>query len=187
VVETNPFARKPGQEISRNPFARKPDVNKTIQKSESFFDKVDAAETDMEKRMFKTNHVNSIRLLILLIGPVNGKLKEKEKKEPPRQSTLFGLPFGQPIEKPEKRGRKKKVTSDSSQSQTTEGSSKTTTPTPESGPVLSTPTADITMAEGETPLEDTLVETQQLEEAFETQVDSRYPQDDTNEVCASPL
>lgn len=90
------------------------------------------------------------------------------------------------MDKSEKRGRKKKVTSDSSQSQTTEGGSKTTTPTPESGPVLLTPASDITMVEAETASE-TLVETQQLEEAFETQVDSQYPQDDMNEVRASPL
>ncbi|KAG5642487.1 hypothetical protein DXG03_002737 [Asterophora parasitica] len=44
--KANPFARKAGQE-ARNPFARKTDASgKTIQKSESFFDKVGAAEND---------------------------------------------------------------------------------------------------------------------------------------------
>lgn len=52
IAEANPFARKPGQEGNRNPFARKSDANKTIQKSESFFDKVDAAESDVGKRKF---------------------------------------------------------------------------------------------------------------------------------------
>lgn len=47
-TEVNPFARKP-QENNRNPFARKSDVNKVVQKSESFFDKVDAAETGAPK------------------------------------------------------------------------------------------------------------------------------------------
>ncbi|KAH7923714.1 WD40 repeat-like protein [Leucogyrophana mollusca] len=46
----NPFARKAGQEPKRNPFARKPEVNKPIQKSESFFNKVEAAELDKGKR-----------------------------------------------------------------------------------------------------------------------------------------
>lgn len=50
IEEVNPFARKPGQE-ARNPFARKADVNgKTIQKSESFFEKVDAAESEAGTR-----------------------------------------------------------------------------------------------------------------------------------------
>jgi hypothetical protein len=43
-AETNPFARKIGQENGRNNiFARKAE-SKMLQKSESFFDKVDAAE-----------------------------------------------------------------------------------------------------------------------------------------------
>jgi chromosome transmission fidelity protein 4 len=40
----NPFSRKTGQEVKRNPFARKPELNKPIQKSESFFNKVEVAE-----------------------------------------------------------------------------------------------------------------------------------------------
>jgi hypothetical protein len=115
--------------------------------------------------------------LDVLLGPLNGKSKEKEK-EPTRQSTLFGLPLGPPMEKPEKRGRKKKVTEESSQSQTPEGGSKTSTPTPEVAPVPSTQASDVTMAEVET-----LVETQQLEEAYETQVESQDVHDDMNEVC----
>jgi chromosome transmission fidelity protein 4 len=118
----------------------------------------------------------------VLLGPIHGKLIEKEKKEPTRQSTLFGLPLGQPTEKPEKRGKKKKVIDDNSQSQSAEGDLKTTTRTPESAPVSSTQASDVTMAEAEAPSESTLVETQQLEEAFETQVESQDVQDDVNEV-----
>jgi len=86
------------------------------------------------------------------------------------------------MEKPEKRGRKKKVTEDSSQSETPEGGSKTGTPTPEPAPLSSMPASDVTMVEAELPSEATLVETQQLEEAYETQVDSQDVQDDRNEV-----
>jgi hypothetical protein len=74
------------------------------------------------------------------------------------------------MEKLEKRGRKKKVTEDDRQA---EGGSKPTTPTPESILVLSTQNSDVTMAEADTPSEDTLVETQQLEEDFETQVETQ--------------
>lgn len=47
-TETNPFARKPAAETNKNPFARK-GGNKTILQSESFFEKVDAAETTPAK------------------------------------------------------------------------------------------------------------------------------------------
>jgi chromosome transmission fidelity protein 4 len=121
------------------------------------------------------------------LGPLSSKPKEKERKELTRQSTLFGLPLGPPMEKPEKRGRKKKVTEDSSQSETPEGGSKTGTPTPESAPLSSMPASDVTMVEAEAPSEATLVETQQLEEAYETQVDSQDVQDSMNEVFPSAL
>jgi chromosome transmission fidelity protein 4 len=117
------------------------------------------------------------------LGPLNSKPKEKERKEPTRQSTLFGLPLGPPIEKLEKRGRKKKVTEDSSQSETPESGSKTSTPTPESATLSSMLASDVTMVEAEAPSEATLVETQQLEEAYETQADSQDVQDVMNEVC----
>ena len=125
----------------------------------------------------------------MLLVPVSGKSKEKDRKEPTRQSTLFGLPLGKPIEKPEKRGRKKKVTEDSSQSRDAEGSSKPTTPVPESVPESEpdsfTQASDVTMAEVEVeePSEATLVETQPLDEAYETQVESQVVQVDTNGAC----
>ncbi|KAF8893373.1 hypothetical protein BD779DRAFT_1436150 [Infundibulicybe gibba] len=67
----NPFARQPGQETRRNPFARKLEPNKSLQKTESFFEKVDAAEASS--------------------SPTPAKGKECEKKEGPRQTTLFGM------------------------------------------------------------------------------------------------
>jgi len=105
----------------------------------------------------------------LHLVPVNDKSKEKDK-EPTRQSTLFGLPLGKPIEKPEKRGRKKKVAEDSSQSRDAEGSSKPTTPVPESAQDSFTQASDVTMTEVEAEAlsEATLVETQPLDEAYET-------------------
>jgi hypothetical protein len=45
-AEVNPFARKAGNENPRNPFARKAESSKTIQKSESFFDKIDTMDDD---------------------------------------------------------------------------------------------------------------------------------------------
>ena len=47
-LETNPFARKTNQDTNKNPFSRKLEA-KSIQKSESFFEKVDAAESAPRK------------------------------------------------------------------------------------------------------------------------------------------
>jgi chromosome transmission fidelity protein 4 len=40
----SPFSRRTGQEVKSDPFARKPELNKPIQKSESFFNKREVAE-----------------------------------------------------------------------------------------------------------------------------------------------
>lgn len=48
TAEPNPFARKSAVDTNKNPFARKAG-NKTVLKSESFFDKVDAVETTPAK------------------------------------------------------------------------------------------------------------------------------------------
>ena len=47
MTEANPFAKKPNgaADNSRNPFARDGPNNKSLHKSESFFDKAEAAET----------------------------------------------------------------------------------------------------------------------------------------------
>ncbi|KAG9026461.1 hypothetical protein FRB95_008833 [Tulasnella sp. JGI-2019a] len=63
----NPFSRKPV--AGGNPFAR----NKSLVKSNSFFEKVDAAEADMATGK----------------KPIHGKGKESTKA---KQTTLFGLP-----------------------------------------------------------------------------------------------
>ncbi|KAJ7188294.1 hypothetical protein C8R46DRAFT_934135 [Mycena filopes] len=70
----NPFARKIGQENGRNPFGRKADF-KTVQKSDSFFEKVEAEEVAPKPK-------RSSGL----------KPKDKDKKDSgPRQTTLFGM------------------------------------------------------------------------------------------------
>ncbi|OSD04053.1 hypothetical protein PYCCODRAFT_1408512 [Trametes coccinea BRFM310] len=79
-ARTNPFARKPGADNNnRNPFARGAEGHKSVHKSESFFTKVDAAETEKGKRTTQS--------------------KAKPRKEAGKQTTLFGLPAVQPGEK----------------------------------------------------------------------------------------
>ncbi|KAI9509164.1 hypothetical protein F5148DRAFT_1275403 [Russula earlei] len=86
--KANPFAKKPigTADGSRNSFARDNPNNKSLHKSESFFDRAEAAETGKWK------------------GTANGL---GPKKDGTKQTTLFGLPVAPPREKQEKRSRKK--------------------------------------------------------------------------------
>ncbi|KAG6918076.1 hypothetical protein DXG01_016735 [Tephrocybe rancida] len=89
--KANPFARKPGQEV-RNPFARKVEGNgRTIQKSESFFDKVGAAESEADsyaKRPFAKSSAKEkgVARQTTLFGMGPPKPKEKEKKAKPKKA-----------------------------------------------------------------------------------------------------
>jgi len=86
--KANPFAKKPNgaADGSRNPFGRDNPNNKSLHKSESFFDKAEAAETGKWK------------------GAASGL---GQKKDNTKQTTLFGLPAAPAPEKTEKRSRKK--------------------------------------------------------------------------------
>lgn len=90
--ETNPFAKRPGQDTTRNPFGRKVDGNKVISKSESFFEKVDAASTDMgkPKRMSLTKNKKEGRQTTLL-----GMVKKNHQAEPVSQSSELDQPDSQ--------------------------------------------------------------------------------------------
>ena len=50
LTESNPFARKAGADLGKNPFSRNAEMNKSLHKTESFFNKVEAAEVDKSKR-----------------------------------------------------------------------------------------------------------------------------------------
>ena len=147
---SNPFARKPAADAnSRNPVARTADVNKSLHKSESFFNKVDAAETDKSSKR----------------GAGKGKGKEKEKKDAGRQTTLFGLPTVQPGEKDKKvaGGRKKKVTlesesQDSGKGQDTQTDTQTTDAAMDEGQSETIAIRDTQVDEEQTQPEDTQVD-----------------------------
>lgn len=86
----NPFAKKSSDaDGSRNPFARSNPNNKSLHKSESFFDKAEAAETGKWKAT---------------ASAANGR---GSKKDNTKQSTLFGLPAVPAPEKTAKRARNK--------------------------------------------------------------------------------
>ncbi|KAH9484953.1 Minichromosome loss protein 1 [Psilocybe cubensis] len=74
--KSNPFARKTNETNNKNLFARKAESNKPVQKSESFFEKVDAAESEAAPRK----------------RPNAAKGKDKAGKEGgSKQATLFGM------------------------------------------------------------------------------------------------
>jgi len=117
----------------------------------------------------------------VLLGPVNGKAKEKERKEPSRQSTLFGLPLGPSTTEKRGRKKKKKITDDSSPAQGDDEGSGENTPAAAPAPVSSSQASDVTMAEG-TSEAATLVETQPIDQQYESQQASQDVFDDMNEV-----
>jgi chromosome transmission fidelity protein 4 len=109
VIEPNPFAKKPEGENNQNPFARS--TEKSLHKSETFFDKVEAAETGscVSKRTlyFLTQFFSSAKERYLQGSTTKGK--SSEKKTVTRQTTLFGMPAVQPSDKD--KGRKKTAAS----------------------------------------------------------------------------
>ncbi|KDQ57598.1 hypothetical protein JAAARDRAFT_193900 [Jaapia argillacea MUCL 33604] len=129
--KTNPFAKKGNAEASRNPFARNAVENKSLHKSESFFDRVEAAESDKGKR------------------PAPGKDKKNGK-----QTTLFGLPPGPP---PEKKVRKKKALDANEDETQSQSQAETQTQQEETIPADSQAT-DITMTDDSQMIETQLIE-----------------------------
>lgn len=171
--EANPFARKPGQTPGNNPFARKlePQASKaTIRKTESFFDKVDAVETDhgkTKRRSFVSYNISygvHADNKIFCPGSAVSKGKEKEKKEGPRQATLFGMMPGLPKEKEKKAPRK------SSTKNKVNGSE---APVGDVLDATETQSTDVTMTE-ESSNGETLVETQ-LEETQPSNLQETQP------------
>lgn len=141
----NPFSRKNvnGFDTKRNPFARKPELDKPIQKSESFFNKVEAIEfNDKSKR------------------PANGKGKERERKDLSRQTTLFGLPPKQPAESKSKNATTRKIPGVESQGSRV-GESQTQITDVDM-------TEALTTSESPT-FEDTLVQPREVDDVVETQ------------------
>ncbi|EMD37802.1 hypothetical protein CERSUDRAFT_114458 [Gelatoporia subvermispora B] len=133
----NPFARKAGQDNGRSPFAKTVDASKSLHKSDSFFAKVDAVETNKTKAAAKG--------------------KGKEKKAAGRQTTLFGLP---PPSEPEKKapGRpRKKTPTDAEESQATT----------EYGGASETQTTDVAMSDVQDDTQESLVqETPEMNESM---------------------
>lgn len=76
--------------MQRNPFARKSET-KSIQKSESFFEKVDAAESETAHKKTRKHLARYILMIIhfMCVGP--SVAKTMTKKDGPRQATLFGM------------------------------------------------------------------------------------------------
>jgi chromosome transmission fidelity protein 4 len=103
-TETNPFARKAGAENTRNPFARKTESNKTIQKSESFFEKIDAVDEGgaiKSKRSAFCFGLPCTNPITYYLGPLNkSNGKERDKTSTgSRQTTLLGMLPAQPKDK----------------------------------------------------------------------------------------
>ncbi|GJE94936.1 WD40 repeat domain-containing protein [Phanerochaete sordida] len=94
-AKANPFARK--ADTNKNPFTKGAEMNRSLHKSESFFTKVDAAESDNGKR------------------PAKGKAKAKETGG--KQTTLFGLPAVAQADKKAAGAKKKKGAVSDSQTQ----------------------------------------------------------------------
>lgn len=86
----NPFARK-AQEPNRNPFARSVEKQHSLHKSESFFDKVESAESGGNGTLSSKKRVPGFK----------GKEKAPDKKDAPKQTTLLNMMPKKPKAKPQ--------------------------------------------------------------------------------------
>jgi chromosome transmission fidelity protein 4 len=108
LTGANPFAKKPGDAAdSRNPFARNNPNNKSLHKSESFFEKAEAAETGKWKGMLCLEIYFRSMVNVGCVATASAANGRGPKKDNTKQSTLFGLPAVPPPEKTAKRARNK--------------------------------------------------------------------------------
>ena len=185
-TETNPFARKAGTDNTRNPFARKSDPNKTIQKSESFFDKIDTVDEDGGSKPKRTSSPVDCSLQLIInytltdIGPVaksNGKEKERSNTVS-RQTTLFGMLPPQPKDKQKKNNPFSKTKGGDDSTAATVAPQVDTTPDADPQ-VIDTQITDVMMSDAATLVDSSQSqvldesgweETQMVQDADETQV-----------------
>lgn len=90
----NPFARKAGQDNGRNPFAKTVDASKSLHKSDSFFAKVDAVETNKTKGAFGQHFAAdavSNNLRVQLLRKAKARRRKPQDGRPRYSASLHHL------------------------------------------------------------------------------------------------
>ncbi|KAL4254294.1 hypothetical protein ABKN59_002914 [Abortiporus biennis] len=175
AARTNPFARKHettgNGPQNRNPFAKPLEAKASLHKSESFFTKVDQAETEKPQKR----------------PTVKGKAKDA-KAAGGRQTTLFGYPAGPPTKG---KGKEKEKEKNKGKEKEKEKSEKMTAKKSETSESQETQpeSQDVVMEESESQMTDTTIraETQPLDEDVgESQGELVGGEDDNTQQEGSP-